>query len=124
LLSLSVLWGGSFFFAKVALAELSPLSVVFGRVALAAARTESGSCLFGRETPVPAQGAPGGSFAAMGMLNNMVPFGLDLLGPDADRLGSRLDPQRHDAALHPGRGARRSPEGRTDRRPSSSVRHR
>ena len=36
LLSLSVLWGGSFFFAKVALGELGPLTVVFGRVALAA----------------------------------------------------------------------------------------
>ncbi len=36
LLSLSVLWGGSFFFAKVALAELQPLTVVFCRVALAA----------------------------------------------------------------------------------------
>ena len=36
LLSLSVLWGGSFFFAKVAIGELRPLTVVFGRVALAA----------------------------------------------------------------------------------------
>ena len=36
LLSLSVLWGGSFFFAKVALGELGPFTVVFARVALAA----------------------------------------------------------------------------------------
>lgn len=36
LLSLSVLWGGSFFFAKVALVELAPLTVVFCRVALGA----------------------------------------------------------------------------------------
>ena len=36
LLSLSVLWGGSFFFAKVALGALGPLTVVFCRVALAA----------------------------------------------------------------------------------------
>ena len=36
LLSLSVLWGGSFFFAKVAIGELQPLTVVFARVALAA----------------------------------------------------------------------------------------
>ena len=33
LLSLSVLWGGSFFFAKVALGELGPFTVVFARVA-------------------------------------------------------------------------------------------
>ena len=32
LLTLSVLWGGSFFFAEVALAELGPLTLVFGRV--------------------------------------------------------------------------------------------
>ena len=38
LLSLSVLWGGSFFFAKVAIGELGPLTVVFARVALAAFR--------------------------------------------------------------------------------------
>ena len=36
LLSLSVLWGGSFFFAKVAVGELGPFTVVFARVALAA----------------------------------------------------------------------------------------
>jgi drug/metabolite transporter (DMT)-like permease len=36
LLSLSVLWGGSFFFAKVAVSELGPFTVVFARVSLAA----------------------------------------------------------------------------------------
>jgi drug/metabolite transporter (DMT)-like permease len=36
LLSLSVLWGGSFFFAKVALGTLGPFTVVFCRVMLAA----------------------------------------------------------------------------------------
>src|SRR5258708_33520192 len=33
---LSVLWGGSFFFAAVSLQELPPLTIVFLRVALAA----------------------------------------------------------------------------------------
>src|SRR5216684_633433 len=37
LFSLSALWGGTFFFAKVALGELPPFTVVFARVALAAA---------------------------------------------------------------------------------------
>ena len=32
LLSLSVLWGGSFFFAKVAIGELQPFTVVFAQV--------------------------------------------------------------------------------------------
>ena len=36
LVTLSVLWGGSFFFNKVALADLQPFTIVLGRVALAA----------------------------------------------------------------------------------------
>lgn len=36
LLTLSVLWGGSFFFGEVALDKLSPLTLVLGRVGLAA----------------------------------------------------------------------------------------
>ena len=35
LVTLSVLWGGSFFFAKVALAALPPLTVVLGRTGIA-----------------------------------------------------------------------------------------
>ena len=37
LIALSILWGGSFFFNAVALADLPPFTVVFARVALAAA---------------------------------------------------------------------------------------
>ena len=37
LLALSLLWGGSFFFAKIAVAEWPPLAVVLARVGLAAA---------------------------------------------------------------------------------------
>ena len=36
LVTLSVLWGGSFFFNAVALADLPPFTVVFARVAIAA----------------------------------------------------------------------------------------
>ena len=36
LLTLSLLWGGSFFFGQVALAELRPFTVVLGRVGIAA----------------------------------------------------------------------------------------
>src|SRR5258706_340589 len=36
LLALGGLWGGSFFFGKVALAELPPCTVLLGRVGLAA----------------------------------------------------------------------------------------
>ena len=37
LVALSVLWGGSFFFAKVAVDDLPPLTLALGRVAIAAA---------------------------------------------------------------------------------------
>ncbi|NDH61101.1 MAG: DMT family transporter [Alphaproteobacteria bacterium] len=78
LVSLSVLWGGSFFFAKVAVAELRPLTVVFGRVALAAFALNlslwlTGQSLFRRETPWAA-------FIFMGLLNNLIPFSLIFWG--------------------------------------------
>ncbi len=78
LVSLSVLWGGSFFFAKVAVAELRPLTVVFGRVALAAFALNlwlwlTGHSLFRRETPWAA-------FMIMGLLNNLIPFSLIFWG--------------------------------------------
>jgi drug/metabolite transporter (DMT)-like permease len=78
LLSLSVLWGGSFFFAKVATGELQPLSVVFGRVALAALALNiiliaTRQSLFRRTTPWS-------TYLAMGLLNNLVPFSLIFWG--------------------------------------------
>ncbi len=78
LVSLSVLWGGSFFFAKVAVAELRPLTVVFGRVALAAFALNlslwlTGQSLFRRETHWAA-------FMIMGLLNNLIPFSLIFWG--------------------------------------------
>ncbi len=58
LLSLSVLWGGSFFFAKVAIGELGPLTVVFARVAVAALALDvvllaTGTNPFRRDAPCP-----------------------------------------------------------------------
>jgi drug/metabolite transporter (DMT)-like permease len=78
LLSLSVLWGGSFFFAKVAIGELAPLTVVFGRVGLAAvalnfALIVTGCSLFRATTPWAA-------YFAMGLLNNLLPFSLIFWG--------------------------------------------
>lgn len=69
---LSLLWGGSFFFAKVAVRDLPPLAVVLARVALAALAL--GLALAWRGVPLP-RGAPlWRAFAAMGLLNNLVPF--------------------------------------------------
>ena len=36
LIMLSVLWGGSFYFAKIAVAEIPPLTLALGRVTIAA----------------------------------------------------------------------------------------
>lgn len=78
LLSLSVLWGGSFFFAKVAIGELQPLTVVFARVALAALALILVLSLTGR--PLFRRGTPWPSFIAMGVLNNAIPFSLIFWG--------------------------------------------
>jgi drug/metabolite transporter (DMT)-like permease len=72
LLSLSVLWGGSFFFAKIAIGALGPLTVVFGRVALAALALNLINPL--------RRDSPWRTFFAMGALNNVVPFALIFWG--------------------------------------------
>src|SRR5262245_60209683 len=74
LLSLAILWGGSFFFAKVAVGELPPLSVVFGRVALAALALNLFLAIRGRS--LMRAGSPWLPFFAMGLLNNLLPFAL------------------------------------------------
>ena len=78
LVTLSVLWGGSFFFSEVALAELGPFTVVLGRVGIAAVALVAFVYLSGRRMP----GAPGlwGAFLVMGALNNLVPFSLIVWG--------------------------------------------
>lgn len=78
LLSLSVLWGGSFFFAKVAVSELGPLTVVFARVALAALALDLALAAMGRG--LFGSGAPWRAYFAMGLLNNVLPFGLIFWG--------------------------------------------
>ncbi|MPZ33201.1 MAG: EamA family transporter [Rhodospirillales bacterium] len=72
LLSLSVLWGGSFFFAKVAVGELGPFTVVFARVSLAA-------LVLALVVPLR-RDAPWPTYFAMGFLNNALPFSLIFWG--------------------------------------------
>ena len=78
LLSLSVLWGGSFFFAKVAVSELGPLTVVFARVGLAALALDLALAATGRGLFRP--GTPWRAHFAMGLMNNVLPFGLIFWG--------------------------------------------
>lgn len=78
LLTLSVLWGGSFFFVGVAVSELPTLSIVVLRVGLAALTLWAIVLLMGR--PVPKGRAIWAAFFGMGLLNNVVPFGLIVWG--------------------------------------------
>ena len=72
LASLSLLWGGSFLFAKIAVATVPPLSAVFLRVAIAA--TALGLYLSWRGVSLPRDTAVWRAFVVMGLLNNLVPF--------------------------------------------------
>lgn len=75
---LALLWAGSFFFYKVLVASLPPLTVVFGRVAIAAVLLDLVILLRGGR--IPHDGRLWASFAVMGLLNNLVPFSLIVLG--------------------------------------------
>jgi drug/metabolite transporter (DMT)-like permease len=74
LLVLSVLWGGSFFFTKLAVAELPPFTIVLGRVGLAALALNLLVRAAGQS--MPRDCASWLAFFAMGTLNNLVPFSL------------------------------------------------
>jgi drug/metabolite transporter (DMT)-like permease len=74
LLILSVLWGGSFFFSKVALAELHTFTVVLGRVGIAAIVLNVIVRASGQH--MPSTPALWGQFLIMGALNNLIPFSL------------------------------------------------
>ncbi|HLL49960.1 MAG TPA: EamA family transporter, partial [Thermomicrobiales bacterium] len=68
LLLLSLLWGGSFFFSKIAVGELPPLTVVLCRVVLAALTLNLIVLLAGRRLPADAR--TWGALVVMGLLNN------------------------------------------------------
>jgi drug/metabolite transporter (DMT)-like permease len=74
LIALSVLWGGSFFFVGVAGAEIPPFTLVALRVGLAAALLWAALPLLGVAPPRGARAWA--AIAAMGLLNNAIPFSL------------------------------------------------
>jgi len=78
---LSMLWGGSFFFVEVAIEQLPPVTVVTGRVGLAALALWIS--VAARGLSVPRDFRIWAAFAAMGALNNVVPFGLIAWGQTA-----------------------------------------
>jgi drug/metabolite transporter (DMT)-like permease len=86
LVALSVLWGGSFLFGKIALDELPPFTVVLVRVGLAALALWLAVAV--TRQAVPRCRAVWLAFFAMGLINNLVPFSLIIWGQL--RIGSGL----------------------------------
>ena len=78
MLALSALWGGSFFFFKVLVDEVPPLTVVLGQVALAALILNV--FLMFRRDWMPRDPRLWGAFLIMGLLNNVVPYTLIAFG--------------------------------------------
>jgi len=78
LLALSLLWGGSYLFMKIAVGSLPTFTIVFGRVSIA--------CLvLGTVLVVSGTGLPRGrtvwlAFLGMGALNNVIPMSLIVFG--------------------------------------------
>jgi drug/metabolite transporter (DMT)-like permease len=72
LLLLSLLWGSSFFFYKVLVAALPPVTVVLGRVGIAAVALNL--WLLARGDVLPLGGGLWARFLLLGFLNNVVPF--------------------------------------------------
>jgi drug/metabolite transporter (DMT)-like permease len=78
LILLSVLWGGSFFFAKIAVAAVPPLTVALCRVSLAAVTLYALGQLL--KIAVPRDGSFWRDVFIMGLLNNAIPFSLIFWG--------------------------------------------
>lgn len=72
LVLLSALWGISFYFFKVLITELPTLTIVLGRVGLAALLMNLLILLKGDSMPTSPR--VWGAFLVMGLLNNVVPF--------------------------------------------------
>nr|WP_298681698.1 DMT family transporter [uncultured Dongia sp.] len=81
LIGLSLLWGGSFFFAKIAVAEVPPLTVALMRVALAAAALHIVRVAL--RVPAPRDLGFWRDVFIMGLLNNAIPFSLIFWGQQA-----------------------------------------
>jgi drug/metabolite transporter (DMT)-like permease len=78
LLILSVIWGSSFYFFKVLVTQLPPLSIVLGRVALASVALNL--LLRARGIKIPTRWDTWRRFMVMGAINNIVPFTLIVFG--------------------------------------------
>jgi drug/metabolite transporter (DMT)-like permease len=78
LLLLGAIWGGSFFFARIAVAEMHPLTLVLFRVAIAAGALHVYLAIRGPSFRLALPLA--GSLFLLGLVNNVVPFSLIFAG--------------------------------------------
>jgi drug/metabolite transporter (DMT)-like permease len=78
LITLSILWGGSFFFNGVAVKELPTLTVVVARVVLAAIILWFVLAVL--RISMPKKRSIWAAFFGMGLLNNVIPFSLIVWG--------------------------------------------
>lgn len=78
LIGLAIIWGASYFFGKVAVEDIGPLTVAFGRVILAAAILYVVIRL--RQIPIPRTRGDWIPFFAMGVLNSAFPYSLIFWG--------------------------------------------
>jgi len=78
LLLLGAIWGGSFFFARIAVAEIEPLVLVLFRVAIAAIALQLYLAVRGPSFRMALPYA--GAFFGLALLNNVIPFSLIFLG--------------------------------------------
>lgn len=78
LLVLATLWGGSFFLIGIAVTELTPLTIVFVRLAIAALTLWAIVLLL--RVPLPSTRQAWIALFTMGVLNNAIPFTLIVWG--------------------------------------------
>jgi drug/metabolite transporter (DMT)-like permease len=78
LLLLGVLWGGSFFLGRIAVAEIAPLALVLYRVSIAALALHVWLRVRGISLQ-PVLARPG-AFLVLALLNNVIPFSLIFTG--------------------------------------------
>ncbi|MGH1356717.1 MAG: DMT family transporter [Thalassovita sp.] len=75
---LAAIWGGSFFFAEIALQEVPPLTITLHRVFWAVPILAV--IVWAKGIPVPRSAAIWGGYLVMGALNNALPFSLIFWG--------------------------------------------
>jgi len=78
LLALSLLWGGSYLFMKIAVGSLPTFTIVFGRVSIAC--LVLGAVLVASGVGLPRGRAAWLAFFGMGTLNNVLPMSLIVFG--------------------------------------------